>query len=162
MNVMTSFDEAPIAAEAPVDPAALGPMSHTLRRTGGRPISFAGVQLTMAMDYAPGCEMWFEINLYRTAEERYVADVRNFKRDADEQDCFSVYEADSLDAALAALEGHDPANHIAIGFDLEAADASLADLTFRALALRVRVENARRQYRTLLGQVLYDLDAGER
>ncbi len=84
----------------------------TLRRTGERPLSFQGAELCNAMSYVPGTPLWYEINVYRTAGETFVANVRMYTRSENEKDRFSCYEASSFDEVLSWLESYDPADDI--------------------------------------------------
>lgn len=163
MNMMPSYDDGSAQhpqslADTPQSMDAPMADQHVLRRTGHRPFAFHGVHLSMAMNFKPGTPIWYEINFFRLADGRFVVDVRSFKTSDAEDDTFWVAEANSFEDAIHALESYDASRDVAITFDLEDPSLSVADLTFRALSLRIRVEEARRQYRSLLGQVLYDLN----
>jgi hypothetical protein len=91
----------------------------TLRRTGERPLSFQGVEVCSAMSYTPGTPLWYEINVYSTSSESFVANVRMFSKSENDKDRFSVYEAGSFDEALFWLENYEPAEDIRADLPLD-------------------------------------------
>lgn len=141
---------------APAQPSAA---PQTLPRTGARPLRFNGVGLCMAMSYTPGQPLWYEINVYRTVDQTFVVDVRCFTTSEDEQDRFTVFEATTFDDVMEILESYEPASDLRTSVDPSEESLSGAQLALAALALRTRIEEARRQYRGLVGQVLYELSA---
>jgi hypothetical protein len=130
----------------------------TLRRTGERPLTFEGVEICSAMSYTSGTPLWYEINVYRTASESFVANVRMFTKSENDKDCFSAYEASSFDEALFWLESYNPAEDIRADLPLDSTEISVIELGLKAVAVRMRLSEARRQYRDLLGEVFYAID----
>ncbi len=151
---MNAYD---LGAPAPVDIGDQG-AEFVLRRTGARPVSFRGVQISSAMSFVVGTPLWYEINLYRLADQSFVVDVRMFTKSDDDPERFTVMHVGSFEEALSALEAYEPADDVRVTVALDDPHASLADLTFQALALRARVEEARAQYRGLVSDVLADLE----
>jgi hypothetical protein len=147
----TSANEYPM-----VDMPALNHVN--LRRTGERPLSFQGVEICNAMSYTPGSPLWYEINVYRTVSESFVANVRMFSKSDNEKDRFSAYEASSFDEALFWLESYNPAEDIRADLPLDNTEISVVELGLKAAAIRIRLSEARRQYRDLLGEVFYAID----
>ncbi|MGL4636215.1 MAG: hypothetical protein ACRCWF_09560 [Beijerinckiaceae bacterium] len=133
--------------------------SVSLRRTGERPLVFQGVEICSAMSYIPGAPLWYEINVYRTATESFVANVRMFTRSENDKDRFSACEADSFEEAIMWLEAYEPASDIRADLPLDDADVSVVELSIKAAAMRIRLSEARRQYRDLLGEVLFAVEA---
>jgi hypothetical protein len=138
----------------------MAPVANTvmLRRTGERPLSFQGVEVCSAMSYMPGTPLWYEINVYRTAADSYVANVRMFTKSDNDKDRFSVYEASSFDEAMYWLESYNPAEDIRADLPLDNMDVPVIELGLKAAAVRMRLAEARRQYRDLLGEILFALD----
>jgi hypothetical protein len=130
----------------------------TLRRTGERPLSFEGVEICSAMSYMPGTPLWYEINVYRTTSDSFVANVRMFTKSDNDKDRFSAYEASSFDEALFWLEGYNPAEDIRADLPLDSDEISVIELGLKAAAVRMRLSEARRQYRDLLGEVFYAIE----
>ncbi|MEO1328934.1 MAG: hypothetical protein AAFW46_04670 [Pseudomonadota bacterium] len=151
---MNAYD---IGAQQPVDHLDAG-VEHILRRSGARPVSFRGVQICSAMSYTVGTPLWYEINLYRLQDQSFVVDVRMFTKSDEDSDKFTVQHVASFDEAVSALEAYDAAADVRVNVALDDPTASLADLTFQALAVRARVEEARAQYRGLVSQILSDLE----
>ncbi|MEN0087529.1 MAG: hypothetical protein AAF737_03735 [Pseudomonadota bacterium] len=134
-------------------------MPHRLRRTGMRPMNFTGRELCSAMSYASGTPLWYEINLYQTHEGSFVVDVRMFSKSEDERDMHRAVEVHDVDAMFDWLEAHDPIADIDCDCMVLATDSlSPTEVALRAADLRMRVDEGRRQYRDLVGQILYDLD----
>lgn len=131
-----------------------------LKRVGARPLSFSGSELCMGMSFTPGATFWDEVNVWRTAEQRFVVAVKTFFRDENETDQVRAWEFDDFDGAMAHLEGYDPAEDIRVDIDPSAA-MTLPELAAHALALRARAAEARRQFAALVGEILYDLDQAE-
>ena len=131
----------------------------SLRRSGKRPISFRGVELAHGMSFRVGTPLWYEINVYQASTGSYVGNVRMFTKADGEQDKFSVHIAGSLEEVVDFLEHYNPADDIVVDIKLDDNTKSLADLTFEALALRARTENARAQYQSLVSEIFSQLDA---
>jgi hypothetical protein len=145
---------------APGYPIAALPSANlvTLRRTGERPLTFEGVEICSAMSYTSGTPLWYEINVYRTASESFVANVRMFTKSENDKDRFAAYEASSFDEALFWLESYNPAEDIRADLPLDSTEISVVELGLKAAAVRMRLSEARRQYRDLLGEVFYAID----
>jgi hypothetical protein len=129
-----------------------------LRRTGERPLAFEGVEVCSAMSYSPGTPLWYEINVYRTTAESFVANVRMFTKSENDKDRFSAYEASSFDEALFWLENYDPAEDIRADLPLDSGDVPVVELGLKAAAMKMKLSEARRQYRDLLGEVFYAVE----
>lgn len=133
--------------------------SFKLKQTGGRPVQFRGIELCSAMSYVPGTPLWYEINIYKTEESDFVTDVRMFTKDENERDVFRVERSYSLADVFDYLEKYDAANDVdASSVDLGSSHLSVANLSLSAASLRIRVEEARGQFRDLVGQILYQLE----
>jgi hypothetical protein len=130
----------------------------TLRRTGERPLSFQGTEVCSAMSYMPGTPLWYEINVYRSAAESFVANVRMFTKSENDKDRFSAYEASSFDEAMFWLENYDPADDIRADLPLDSSEVPVIELGLKAAAVRMRLSEARRQYRDLLGEIFFAME----
>ncbi|MEO0498058.1 MAG: hypothetical protein AAF141_11950 [Pseudomonadota bacterium] len=151
----TPYDTMPdVAVEMPF-------MQQRLRRTGQRPMSFTGRELCSAMSYASGTPLWYEINLYQTDDDDFVVDVRMFSKSENERDIHRAHRVSTVDAMFEWLEGHDPILDIESDcMTLSSDTMSPTEVALRAADIRMRVDEGRRQYRDLVGQILYDLDIG--
>lgn len=130
----------------------------TLRKSGGRPISFSGRHLGMQNGYRLGTVLWHELNLYQTDDGRSVADIRVFSKAENSKDQFHVHVADSLDDALSFLENYDPRIDVVADFEIDDPTLTPAELMVHAAALKYRVAETVNQYRALLGAFLNDLN----
>lgn len=147
------------AVEAGVSPMASSTQSYTLRRSGKRPLFFEGSELCMAMSYVPGTAFWYEVNIYRTTAESFVVYVRLFTKREGENDLHRVLECETFEDVMHFLETYDAAEDVRVDVLADDESAPLSELVVRAMALRARIEDARRQFRGLVGQILFDLDS---
>jgi hypothetical protein len=130
----------------------------TLRRTGERPLSFEGVEVCSAMSYTSGTPLWYEINVYRTVAESFIANVRMFTKSDNDKDRYSAYEAGSFDEALFWLEGYNPAEDIRADLPVDSNEISIVELGLKAAAVRMRLSEAKRQYKDLLGEIFFAVE----
>jgi len=145
--------------ETPPQASSGGPQAYTLRRTGRRPVFFEGVELCMAMSYVPGAAFWYEVNIYRTTADSFVVYVRLFSKKEHDTDLHRVFEAGTFEEVISFLEDYDAAQDVRIDVLADDQTAPLSELVVRALALRARIDDARRQFSALVGQILFDLDS---
>lgn len=160
MTQMTSFSPSGPFGQ---DGAGFGPAeahdSVRLKRVGARPLVFEGEELCMAMSYVPGAMMWFEINIWRCAGDGFAVAVKQFYRDEERVDTCRAWQCDGFEEVLHGLEEFDPAQDLEIGPE-PAANAPATEIAAAALSIRAHTAEARRQYRALVGEVLYDLEHG--
>jgi hypothetical protein len=129
-----------------------------LRCTGSRSRVFNGSLLCSAISYVPGNAFWYEISLYREVSGSLVAAIKRFTHDEAGIDLFRVFDAEDFDALVSILEGYEPANDIdasLVGVDDMSVSGS--EVALRAVGLRLRIEESRRQYGDLVGEMLYQL-----
>lgn len=137
-------------------PAAMP--SFRIKRPGARPLIFEGTELAMAMSFTPSVPYWYEVALYRTSDQRFVAAVKHFFQSADEQDQAQAWECDSLDQALDKLAQYDAGQDVKLTMDPGRPGMGAAELAACAMELRARVMGARRHYAALIGEFFYDLE----
>ena len=132
--------------------------ARRIKRVGGRPISYDGSELAMAMSYSANLPYWYEINLYRTNEQRFVATVRLFFVSEQEDDRVQAWEFGDLDEAIEALIQYDAAHDVYLDMGLDTGTAAPAELAAYAMELRAKVADYRHHYKSLIGEFLYELD----
>jgi len=132
--------------------------SFRIKRPGARPLVFEGIELAMAMSYTPTLPYWYEVNLYRTTDLRFVATVRLFYRAENEQDMVRAWDFESLDQALEKIATYDAGQDLRVTVDPSDLTASAAELAACAMDLRAKIIAARRHYESLVGEFFYDLD----
>ncbi|MBK1660061.1 hypothetical protein CKO45_17665 [Paracraurococcus ruber] len=137
-----------------------GSQVFTLRQSGARPVTFTGRHLGQHNGYRLGTPFWHELNLYQTADGRFVADIRVFFKAQGSKDQFHVTIVDSLEEALQVFEGYDARQDVSAEFDLEDAALVPAELMVQAAALRYRIADAQSQYSAVLGTFLAQLNQG--
>lgn len=150
MDTANTSGVAPFAQSAPV---------QRIKRIGHRPLAFSGTELAMAMSYTPTLPYWYEANIYRTSDQRFVAAVRLFYVSSDEQDTARAWECDTLDEAIETLVRYDAADDVRLTLDHGNAERSAAEMAACSLDLRAQAKSYRAHYATLLGEFLYELDS---
>lgn len=147
-------------APPPMGAPQPGSQVFVLRRSGSRPLSFAGRHLGAANGYRVGTSLWHEINLYQTDDGRFVGDVRIFHKAEGSKDQFVVEVADSLEDVLGFFEGYDAKGDVSADFELDDPALSPAELMVHAASLKYRLHEAVSQYRSVLANFLKDLHQG--
>lgn len=147
------------AARAGEFPSLGSVAQHRIARHGARPIVFAGSQLAMAMSFTPGLPYWYEINIYRTTEQRFVLAIRLFHVAEDRKDTVDAWVFDTLPEVFDALEAHDAGRDVMADVDGVHAGLTAGDLAVRAWELRSRIEAARQHFSGLVGELLSEIDA---
>ena len=133
---------------------------HCIKRMGGRPIVFEGSELAMAMSFSPAVPFWYEINLYRTKDQQFVATVRLFFQSAEKEDTVRGWECSSLEEAIEKLMHYDAADDVRLSPNLAEGVATSAELAAGAMELRAQIKAHRNHYASLIGEFLYDLENG--
>lgn len=131
---------------------------YRLRRMGGRPLEFAGVELGMAMSFSPELPYWYEINLYRTTERTFVLAIRLFYQSESERDLVSASTHETLAEAIDALEAYDAAEDVRLTLETATEHLSAAELAACAMELRARAKAARSHFAGLVGEFLHQMD----
>lgn len=164
MNVMNVYEplsggaSASVAQAAP--PRAAASSVFTLRKSGARPVTFAGRHLGYMNGYRLGTAMWHELNLYQTDDSRFVADIRVFNKAQGSKDQFHVCVGDTLEEALSFFEGYDPKTDVSADFDIDDPNLAPAELLVHAAALKYRIAETVTQYRAVLAAFLKELNNG--
>jgi hypothetical protein len=160
VHARTSYDNVEEfgSTDMRMEPVALDAQIITLKRSGERPIRFRGYEICCASSHRSGPPFWYELNVFRAADDRFFADVRLYQKSDAFKDRFTVFEAPSFDMALDALKSYDPLRDIPVEpfFDGDVAPVQIA---LEAARLRLRIEEARNQFNDLIGEVLSQVEA---
>ncbi|MGF1453879.1 MAG: hypothetical protein ACFB6R_00735 [Alphaproteobacteria bacterium] len=133
----------------------------TLRRSGRQPLRFKGALLAEATGHASEGRLWHELNIYSRQTGGFVVDLRVFKKDRGQKDIFHVHAFETLGEVVSFLEDFDPTADVPVNVDTDAPGCTTARLTLKAVALRQRIEDVTRDYRSLVGDLLFQLEAVE-
>ncbi|MEO0387053.1 MAG: hypothetical protein AAF281_05915 [Pseudomonadota bacterium] len=153
----------PMEQEQTREPAPMtggSALSFRIKRIGQRPLEFSGTELGMAMSYVPGAPYWYEINIYRTVDQKFVVAVRHFFESEDEQDTARAWECDDFFSAMDMLEAYDAADDVRVYADPEGKGLSVPELLAAAHTHRAAAMAARQQFGGLVGQILSELSEG--
>jgi len=143
---------------APDAAPTMAPSSFRLSRPGKRPLTFHGSELAMAMSYTPELPYWYELNIYRTAEQKFVLALKLFFGSTDETDRSKAWEFDTLPEVFDTLESYDAADDVRI--DCTAMEhLSAAELAARAYELGARVAAQRAHFGSIVGELFKELEA---
>ena len=135
--------------------------SHRIKRMGGRPLVFDGSELAMAMSFSSKIPYWYEINLYRTKEQRFVVVLRQFFVSDKEEDCVHGWEFSNLDEAIDMLLQYDAGQDVEMGLGIDPNTALPAELSAYAMDLRAQAQDRRQHFSSLVGEFLYELESGQ-
>lgn len=133
--------------------------SNTFRlpRPGSRPLVFNGTELAMAMSFTPEISYWYEVNLYRTLDQEFVAAIRLFYQSDQENDVVKSWRFCNLDKALDFIESYDAGADIRMPH-LEIATMTAADMAATALQLKAEISAARHHFAGLVGELFFEID----
>lgn len=151
---MDSSGQSSVAAFSQSAPA------QRIKRLGGRPLVFEGTELAMAMSFTPTLPYWYEANIYRTSDQRFVACVKLFYVSTDEQDTARAWECETLDAAIEKLTRYDAADDVRLTLANISTDLSAAEMAAYSMELRAQAKSYRHHYSSLVGEFLHDLEGG--
>lgn len=133
--------------------------SYRIRRHGARPLVFAGTELAMAMSFTPGLPYWYEINVYRTDDQRFVLAIRLFFASEEEKDVVDAWSFSTLPELFDALEAYDAGRDVQVPAALAGKTHSAAELAAGALEIRARVAAARQHFASLVGELFSEIEA---
>ncbi len=131
------------------------PAEHVLRVCGAKPLRIHGVILAEAHSWSPAVPAWHEVALFRTEGRECAVALRMRKKAVGEADIHHAEIFASLDEALEWLEAFDPTSGLAPGFDASDRRVSTAEIALASAALRQQADAVTRQWRGLLGELLY-------
>ena len=159
-HVVPMHDTGAEAGPAQTAAPAMSGMPVRLKQTGGRAMTFSGVELGMAMSFTPEIPYWYEINVWRTDRDFVVA-VKRFNQAEDDRDLCRAWRCASLGEVADRLEGYDAADDVVLRGDPLSDDMSVAEMASMALELKAQVVAARTHFGGLVGEFLYEIDQGE-
>ncbi|MEL6198310.1 MAG: hypothetical protein AAFT19_10710 [Pseudomonadota bacterium] len=131
-----------------------------LRRSGARPLAFSGSELCMGVSYTAGTPFWYELNIYRKTDGGFVVRLDMRAKSDNDPSRHHAWECPSFAEVMESLEAYDAGDDIRIDIEPDDPELGLADLAAHALSIRARAEEARRQYRGLIGELLHELETG--
>ncbi|WP_439551163.1 hypothetical protein [Falsiroseomonas sp.] len=146
------------AAGPPAADPAVRPV--TLRVSGAKPVRLRGRLLTEGRSCAAASTAWHEVSIWQIEGSREVAvALRTRSPGGDAADVHRAELFPDLAEALDWLEAFDPLADLSVDFDASDRRLSGVEVALRAAALRGRAEAVTREWRGLLGDVLFVLDA---
>jgi len=136
-------------------PHVATPTEVTLRVSGGKPLRIVGVIMAEANSWSPSVPAWHEVTLYRTQGQECAASIRMLKKAMGETDIHHAELFASIEEGLNWLEEFDPTADLVPDFDASDRRVSTAEIALLSAALRQHADAVTRQWRGLLGEVLY-------
>lgn len=133
----------------------------SLRVSGGKPMRLRAQALAEGNSWRLGTHAWHEVQMFRRDTGEYVVGIKCFKKAAGDADIFHAELFPNLEEAVAFLEGFDPTADLSVDIDASDRSVSAAEIALKAAALRQRADEITRQWRALVGEMLYRLDAAE-
>jgi hypothetical protein len=141
----------------PDTPMMSQPTSYTLPRPGQRPLIFSGTELAMAMSFTPELPYWYEINIYRTQDQRFALAIRLFFQSENEENVVKGWDFDMIEEVFDALETYDAAKDVKVTWT-ELESTAPAELVALSLELQAKVQAARANFKGLVGEMLKDME----
>jgi hypothetical protein len=134
----------------------------TLRISGSKPMHFQAELLAECSSWSAGTPAWHEVLLYRRVKTGdFAVGVKTCRASMGGNEVFHARTFADLDAALAWLQAFNPTADL--GADIDASDRriSTTEIALRAATLRQQADRVEQQYRGMIGELLYRMDAGE-
>ncbi len=129
-----------------------------LRNSGGKPLRLQGELIAEGTSRASGGTAWHEIAIYRATDGGVAVAIRFLRSAGLENGVHRARSFADTDAASTWLESFEPAFDLSADFDVSDPRASAASVALKAASLRDRAERLDRDYRALVGEVLYRLE----
>ena len=150
--------DSPSMSHGPESGAMMAPQSYRLARPGQRPLSFQGSELAMAMSFTPELSYWYEINIYRTAEQHFVLAIKLFFQSTDEADRCKAWQFETLPEVFDTIESYDAAQDVRVEA-MSGLDMPAAELATHAYRLSATVASYRAHFASLVGEMFDEMDA---
>jgi hypothetical protein len=133
----------------------------TLRQSGGKPLHIRADLLAECSSWSAGAPAWHELALYRRDTGAFAAAIKTCRAPMGGSDVFHARLFADIEAALGWVQGFDPTGDL--GADIDSSDRriSTTDIALRAATLRQQADRVQQQYRAMIGELLYRMDAGE-
>ena len=133
----------------------------TLRLSGGKPMHMRAELLAECSSWSAGAPAWHELALYHRDAADFAVGLKTCRGPMGGSDVFHARVFADLDAALGWVQSFDPTADL--GADIDSSDRriSTTDIALRAATLRQQADRVEQQYRAMVGELLYRLDAGE-
>jgi hypothetical protein len=132
----------------------------TLRVSGGKPLRLFGIPLAESNSWSPGTVAWHEVAIWQREGGEVAVAIRTFRKAPGEADVHRAELFPTLADALTWLEEFDPTGDLCVDLDASDRSVSALDMALRAAALRGRAEEVTRQWRALVGEMLFRLHPG--
>ncbi len=132
-----------------------------LRLSGGKPMHMRAELLAECSSWTPGAPAWHELAVYGRETGDFAAAIKTCRAPMGGSDVFHARVFTDLEAALSWVQGFDPTADL--GADIDSSDRriSTTDIALRAATLRQQADRVEQQYRAMVGELLYRMDAGE-
>ena len=133
----------------------------TLRQSGGKPVHMQADLLAECSSWWAGAPAWHELSLYRRDSDDFAVGIKTCRGPMGGSDVFHARVFPDMEAAMAWVMAFDPTADL--GADIDSSDRriSTTDIALRAATLRQQADRVEQQYRVMIGELFYRLDAGE-
>jgi len=146
---------ASLVVSAPSDGAV------TLRISGGKPIHMQAELLAECSSWSAGAPAWHELVVYRRQTADFAVGIKTCRTSSGGGDVFHARIFPDLELALAWLQAFNPTADLDADIDSSDRRISTTDIALRAATLRQHTDRVEQQYRVMIGELLYRMDAGE-
>jgi hypothetical protein len=125
----------------------------TLRRTGRKPVRFAGWKMVEAVGGGETAPLHYDLAIYRTTGNHFLCELIARRAGVEAQDIFRVESFAALDPLTQWLQSHDCATDVPVPSCLAAQDGPLALAVLHAVRLRDTIARIEGEYQDLLSDV---------
>jgi len=137
------------------------PKAYSLRVSGGKPLRLSAVCLAEGNSWCLGTPAWHEVQVLRGTDGDHAVGIKCFRKAPGEADTFHAEVFPNIEEAVAFLEGFDPTTDLRVDIDASDRSVSAAEIALKAAALRQRADEVVRQWRALVGEMLFRLDLAD-
>lgn len=152
------------SAQMVLDAPSQGEESYApvvLKISGGKPMRMRARLVAEGTSWALGTAAWNEVAIYQRDQGDIAVSIKTFKKAATDTDVFHAEVFPNFEEACGFLESFDPSSDMSAGIDASDRSVSGAEIALRAAALRQKADDVVRRYRSLVGELLFRLDASE-
>jgi hypothetical protein len=136
-------------------------LSVVLRLSGGKPLRIRGDLLAECTSWSVSAPAWHELEIYGRDNGDIAVALRCCRGNFGEGDIFHARIFPTRDEALSWLQELDPSADLSANIDASDRRISTIDIALRAAALRQHTDRVERQYRSMIGELLYQFCMNE-
>jgi hypothetical protein len=128
--------------------------------SGGKPLRLTGRLIAECSSWSANVLYWHDLTIYQCDGGNICVGLRSCRESSGEHDVFQARSFLTVDAAMSWLLEYDPTADLPVDIDVSDRRISAVEIALRAAVLRQRTDRLQLQYRSMIGELLYQLDLG--